>query len=57
MGLGFRAYSLDFCWQAEPLAGGQMVGSGRLWVAPSAELDPRAVKVTMSSVKGMGFRV
>lgn len=31
--------------QAEPLAGGQLLGSGRMWVSPSGEVDPRAVKV------------
>ncbi len=31
--------------QAEPLAGGQLLGNGRMWVSPSGEVDPRAVKV------------
>ena len=31
--------------QAEPLGGGQLLGSGRMWVSPSGEVDPRAVKV------------
>ena len=31
--------------QAEPLSGGQLLGSGRMWVSPSGEVDPRAVKV------------
>ena len=31
--------------QAEPLEGGSFVASGRLWVAPEAETDPRAVAV------------
>jgi hypothetical protein len=31
--------------QAEPLAGGQLLGSGRMWVSPIGEVDPRAVKV------------
>ena len=29
--------------QAQPLEGGSFVASGRLWVAPEAETDPRAV--------------
>ncbi len=33
--------------QAEPLGGGQLLGAGRLWVSPAAELDPRAVRVHM----------
>ncbi len=31
--------------QAQPLSGGQLLGNGRMWVSPSGELDPRAVKV------------
>ena len=33
--------------QAEPLGGGQLLGAGRLWVSPAAELDPRAVRIHM----------
>ncbi|KAK9840821.1 hypothetical protein WJX81_007219 [Elliptochloris bilobata] len=33
--------------QAEPLSGGQLLGAGRLWVSPAAELDPRAVRIHM----------
>ena len=33
--------------QAEPLGGGQLLGSGRMWVAPAGELDPRAVRVRL----------
>ena len=29
------------------MGGGQMMGSGRMWLAPSAVEDPRAVKFTM----------
>ena len=38
--------------QAEPLHGGQVVGSGRMWVNPIAEHDPRAVSINM---KGQGL--
>ncbi len=31
--------------QAQPLSGGQLLGNGRMWVSPSGEVDPRAVKV------------
>ena len=31
--------------QAEPLGGGQLLGNGRMWVSPSGEIDPRAVRV------------
>ena len=33
--------------QAEPLGGGQLLGSGRMWVAPEGETDPRAVRVQL----------
>jgi hypothetical protein len=33
--------------QAEPLGGGQLLGSGRMWVAPAGEQDPRAVRVRL----------
>jgi len=33
--------------QAEPLDGGQLICSGRMWVNPVAEHDPRAVRVSM----------
>ena len=29
--------------QAEPLEGGSFIANGRMWVAPEAETDPRAV--------------
>lgn len=35
-----------YCLQGEPLGGGQVVASGRVWVAPQAEQDARAVRVT-----------
>ena len=35
--------------QAEPVGGGQMVGSGRMWLAPSALEDPRAVRISMEA--------
>lgn len=35
------------CGQGEPLGGGQVMASGRLWVAPQAEQDPRAVKIAI----------
>ena len=31
--------------QAEPVGGGQLVASGRMWVASEAEHDPRAVRM------------
>ena len=34
--------------QAEPLSGGHLLGAGRLWVAPEAETDPRAVRVQVT---------
>ncbi|KAL3160063.1 hypothetical protein ABBQ38_009778 [Trebouxia sp. C0009 RCD-2024] len=34
-------------FQAEPVGGGKMLGSGRMWVAPAALEDPRAVKISM----------
>lgn len=44
---------MSACWgtsqvlltQAEPLEGGRFVASGRLWVSPQAETDPRAVSM------------
>jgi hypothetical protein len=33
--------------QAEPLGGGQVLGSGRMWVSPAGEMDPRAVRVQL----------
>ncbi|CAL8466123.1 g5659 [Coccomyxa elongata] len=33
--------------QAEPLGGGQVLGSGRMWVSPEGEMDPRAVRVQL----------
>lgn len=38
--------------QAEPLHGGHLLGSGRMWVNPVAEQDPRAVSINM---KGEGL--
>ena len=37
---------------AEPLGGGHLQGYGKLWVAPSAEMDPRAVSI---SAEGKGL--
>ena len=31
--------------QAQPVGGGSLLGAGRMWVAQTAEADPRAVKV------------
>ena len=33
--------------QAQPVGGGSLLGAGRMWVAQTAEADPRAVKVWM----------
>ena len=38
--------------QAEPLEGGSFIASGRMWVAPEAETDPRAV-----AMQGSGQRL
>ncbi|KAK9804274.1 hypothetical protein WJX72_004315 [[Myrmecia] bisecta] len=32
-------------FQVEPLDGGRLVGSGRMWVAKEAEMDPQAVRI------------
>ena len=40
--------SFGCCVQAEPLDGGHLLGAGRLWVAPEAETDDRAVRVQMT---------
>ncbi len=37
----------DMVGQAEPLGGGQVLGSGRMWVSPAGEMDPRAVRVQL----------
>ena len=34
-------------FQAEPVGGGSLAGSGRLWLAPEAERDPRAIRFQM----------
>lgn len=36
------------------MGGGHLKGAGRMWVAPEAELDPRAVKV---QIEGEGLPV
>lgn len=35
--------------QAEPVGGGQLVGSGRMWLSPAALNDPRAVRISMEA--------
>ena len=40
------------CVQAEPLEGGSFMASGRMWVAPEAETDPRAV-----AMQGQGLHL
>jgi hypothetical protein len=44
---GLRGWRRVLALQAEPLGGGQLLGSGRMWVSPEGEMDPRAVKVQM----------
>ena len=34
--------------QAEPSGGGHLLGAGRLWIAPEAETDDRAVRVPIT---------
>lgn len=33
------------------MGGGQLLGSGRMWVSPKGEMDPRAVKVHLEGRK------
>ena len=50
--MSYKLLSVGIKLQAETLHGGQMVGSGRMWVNPIAEHDPRAVSINM---KGEGL--